>query len=150
MGKILFMTPVAADAKGAETHAAEQLRAIDKIQDLIERLDELNTEESITLSSGLQSLGLLKHSTMLEQQAIGVNLTANRKISAYYDAHGEDPSDERLKDMRIQVAQDLGAKDVVTLLEHDPDRYRGFMDRFLERVYERIKDEQPSKGGANG
>ena len=39
MGKILFMTPVAADAKGAETHAAEQLRAIDKIQDLIELLD---------------------------------------------------------------------------------------------------------------
>ncbi len=52
--------------------------------------------------------------------------------------------------MRIQTAQDLGAKDVVTLLEHDPDRYQGFIERFFERVYERIKDGQPGKGGANG
>ena len=150
MGKILFMTPVAADAEAEKSQAGEQLLAIDKIQDLIKRLDELNSEEAITLFRSLYSLGCLDHSIALEQQAIGVHLAAHHTISAYYDAHGEDPSDEQLQEMRIQTAQDLGAEDVAILLEHDPDRYQGFIERFFDVVTRKFKEEQSSKGGANG
>jgi hypothetical protein len=107
MGKILFMTPVAADAKGAKTHAAEQ-------------------------------------------QAIAVHRAANKAISAYHDVHNEDPSDKQLKEMRIQTAHDLGAEDVAILLEHDPDRYQSFIERFFTEVYREFKEEQPSKGEADG
>ena len=42
MGKILFMTPVAADAEAEKSQVGEQLRAIEKVQDLIERRDDQN------------------------------------------------------------------------------------------------------------
>ena len=150
MGKILFMTHVAADAKGAETHATEQLRAIDTIHDLIERRDELDSREEVTLLEAFRSLGCLDESVVLEQQVIAVHVAAYDAIAAFHDAHDEDPSDEQLTEMRVQAAQDMGAEDVVILLEHDPDRYQGFMERFFDVVTRKLKEERPSKGGANG
>ena len=130
--------------------ATEQLRTIEKVQDLIERIDELSSEEAITLFGALQSLGCLDHGVMLEQHARAVHLAAHHRISAYYDAHREDPSDEQLKEMRIQTATELGAGDVALLLEHDPDRYQGFIERFFDIVTRKLKEEQPSKRGTNG
>jgi len=137
------MTPVAADAKGAETHAAEQLRAIDKIQDLIERRDELSRREEVTLLEAFRSLGCLDENVALEQQVISVHLAAYDAIEAFHDTHDEEPTDEQLKEMRVKAARNMGAENVVTLLEHDPDRYWGFMNKFFDRVW-------PSKGEVNG
>ena len=133
MGKIVFMPPV----------AAEQRLAIEKMPDLIERRDELNSREEVTLLEAFRSLGCLDESVVLEQQVIAVHVAAYDAIAAFHDAHDEDPSDEQLTEMRVQAAQDMGAENVVTLLEHDPDRYWGFMNKFFNKW-------RSSKGGANG
>ncbi len=140
MGKIVFMPPV----------AAERRLAVEKMTDLIERRDELNSREEVTLLEAFRSLGCLDESVVLEQQVIAVHVAAYDAIAAFHDAHDEDPSDEQLKDMRIQTALDLGAENVAILLEHDPDRYWGFMERFFDVVTRKFKEERPSKGGANG
>ena len=140
MGKILFMPPVAADKR----------LSIEKLTDLIERRDELSRREEVTLLEAFRSLGCLDENAALEQQVISVHLAAFGAIEAFHDTHDEEPTDEQLKEMRVKAARNMGAENVATLLEHDPDRFQGFIERFFERVYERIKDEQPSKGGANG
>ncbi len=112
--------------------ATEQLRAIEKVQGLIERLDELNPEEAITLFGTIRSLGCMDHDIALEHRARAVHLAVYQALSADYDA-------EQLKKMRIQTAKDLGAEDVAALLEHDPDRYQDFTGRFFGSAYQRLK-----------
>ncbi len=143
MDKIVFTTPIVADAEAENSQAAEQRLAMEKLPDLIERRHELNSREEVTLLEAFRSLGCLDESVVLEQQVIAVHVAAYDAIAAFHDAHDEDPSDEQLTEMRVQAAQDMGAENVVTLLEHDPDRYWGFVNKFFNKW-------RSSKGGANG
>ena len=133
MGKIVFMPP----------GAAEQRLAIEKLPDLIERRDELNRREEVTLLEAFRSLGCLDENVSIEQQVISVHLAAYDAIEAFHNTHDEEPTDEQLKEMRVQAAQNMGAENVVTLLEHDRDRYWGFVNEFFNKG-------RSSKGGADG
>ncbi len=133
MGKIVFMPPV----------AAERRLAVEKMPDLIERRDELNRSEEVMLLEAFRSLGCLDENVALEQQVISVHLAAYDAIEAFHDTHDEEPTDEQLTEMRVQAARNMGAENVVTLLEHDQDRYWGFVNEFFNKG-------QSSKGGANG
>ena len=133
MGKIVFMPPV----------AAERRLAIEKLPDLIERRDELNRSEEVMLLEAFRSLGCLDENVALEQQVISVHLAAYDAIEAFHDTHDEEPTDEQLKGVRVQATRNMGAENVVTLLEHDPDRYWGFMNKFFN-------EGRSSKGEANG
>ncbi len=86
---------------------------------------------------------MFRRNVALEQQVISVHLAAYDAIEAFHDTHDEDPTDEQLTEMRIQAAQEMGAENVVTLLEHDPDRYWGFTNKFFNKG-------RSSKGGTNG
>ena len=149
MGKIVFTTPVAADTEAENSQAAEQRLAMEKLPDLIERRHGLNRREEVTLLEAFRSLGYLDENVALEQQVISVHLAAYDAIEEFHNPHDEEPTDEQLKEMRVQAAQNMGAESVVTLLEHDPDRYQGFTNRFFEECHRKFEKGQSSKGGAD-
>ncbi len=59
MDKIVFTTPVVADAEAESSQATERRLAIEKLPDLIGRRDELNRREEVTLLEAFRSLGCL-------------------------------------------------------------------------------------------
>jgi len=149
MNKIVFTTPIVADAEAENSQAAERQLAIEKLPDLIERRHELTSREEIAILDAFRTIGCLDESVALEQQVLAVHLAAYDAIEAFHDTHDEDPSEEQLTEMRIQAAQNIGAENVVILLKHDQDRYWGFVHRFFEDSLRKFKENKSSKGGAD-
>ena len=95
------------------------------------------------------------------QEALKMNLDHNdeiikRRLSQKMQFLSNDisglvaPTDEQLKEMREQAAQDMGADRVVTVLEHDPNRYQRITTQFFEECHRKFEKGRKSKGEADG
>ena len=127
---MIFTTPIPADREASEVWSAEKRRKLLRIPGLLDRQGKLNTEEGLAILDAGQTLGVIDETVALEQRSLAVYMGSAERIRAYRKLRNRNSSKKFRKEARIEAAKKLGVHDVEILIEHDPDRYQAFVDKF--------------------